>query len=412
MLRTAIVGIVLLAWPALVFGQPTTALDAPKKGTLPNLVSVTAPSARCAALSETHRLLAFGHERRPSQASVSLVRLDDKGTPAAYATTWKLPCPPALVKLGTYPLSLAFHPKLPLLYVWQDTAVTYTNPLPPARPPELTQFDHLLIYDIAEEKPELLAALCRGQDDFLHGQEGAALAFDPSNAFLFVSNLRDPKNAGLFRLGRFPLDADGLPDVLTDAERKLPRPQRLQKLSAKSLAGPLLPPTITPIEFGTIMPGSNLGSAQSMHVVSKDAVLAGGIRGIFMWRPEDKESGLNGLPLKGTNYTLMTGHPDRPLLYATAANTNSIFRVCHADGYPTLFPEQWTIPGASLRSAPVVLKGGKLAVGGSHYVYVMPLDEEGRLLAEVTRIQVFPEVRALVYSPRFDRLYVSVEVSK
>jgi hypothetical protein len=44
---------------------------------------------------------------------------------------------------------------------------------------------------------------------------------------------------------------------------------------------------------------------------------------------------------------------------------------------------------------------------------VVTLDDKGRALPDVALVRVFnSDVRTLVYSPRFDRLYVGVEVSK
>ena len=61
----------------------------------------------------------------------------------------------------------------------------------------------------------------------------------------------------------------------------------------------------------------------------------------------------------------------------------------------------------------MLTRGNKVAVGGHYHVYVIDLDEKGRPRPEVLRVRVLnPHVRALVYSERFDRLYVGVEVSK
>jgi hypothetical protein len=401
----------LLAWPALAAAQPAFTFDAPKKGMLANLVCVTAPAARCAAVSDSLGLLAFGHDKSYPNAHVSLVRLDAKGLPPVYPISWKLPRPPALAKAGNYPLALAFHPKLPLLYVWQDVAIHYGNP-PGPTPPELLQFDHLLIYDVAQDPPVLVTALCRGKAGILHGQRAGSLALDGDGAFLCVPNFVDPKNYGHFQFGRFPLDADGLPDVLGEPDRKLPRAQRLMKLTERN-ATPLWPPQVTPRNDGSILSYNEYGAGSGFYPLGSDAVVAGGPRGLMLWRPDDKESALNALPLKDINHVLLAAHPTLPLLYATCPDRAWLFRVHQADGYPTLLPERWTLP-EKVFSAPAVLgKGSRIAVGGAYQVYLVNLDAAGRPRPELTQVQVFnPTVRALIYSPRFDRLYVSVELSK
>ena len=46
-------------------------------------------------------------------------------------------------------------------------------------------------------------------------------------------------------------------------------------------------------------------------------------------------------------------------------------------------------------------------------MYIVSLDDQGRATPEVVLARVFnPAVRTLVYSPRFERVYVGVEVSK
>jgi hypothetical protein len=401
----------VLAWPALTLAQPVVTFAPPKNGTLANLSPVVAPSARCVALSEAHRLLAFGLDRTSEwNGRLSLVRLDEKGKPVATATTWELPCTPDLKKAGTYPLSLAFHPKLPLLYVWQDAQVQLTNPPAPLQP-LLREFDHLLVYDVGKGKPELVASLCRG-DRYMHGQQGGGLAVDRDGAFLYVPSVHDPKNRSYLKFGRFPLDADGLPDVLGEKDGKLPREPRLKQLAQRNGAG-LIPPDVTPWETGYILSWTNAGCGHSFCPLSKDVILAGGSRGVVLWRPGDKDCTLSGLPLRKASNTLLATHPKLPLLFVTAYNSDSLFRVQVPDGYPSLLPEQWVIPDEILLPPAVLGKANKVAVGGRNFVYIISLDEKGRARPEVVRVPVFnPLVRALVYSERFDRLYVSVELSR
>lgn len=411
MLRRFCYAVVLLALAGPALAQPKTVLPVARDGPLDNLVPVPVADARAVALSEPLGLLAFCHDRNYPDAQVSLVRLDAKGNPAAYATAWKLPRPKALEKWSTYALAAAFHPRLPLLYVWQDIALPYNNPPPPV-PADVKDFDHLLTYNVAKNPPELVAGLCRGPE-YLYGQGGGGLAVDPAGQHLYVPNLRDPKNAGSFRFGRFRLDAEGLLR-LDDKEPKLPAAARLSALAARNAAGTIVPPQMTPIEYVYLFAFSPYGAGNSFDFLAPDVVVAGSYTGVIAWRPEDKVVTLGALPLKGYGNTLLARHPSLPVLYATQAVSDSIFCLGHSEGHLTLLPHQYVFPGASLGSPPALLaKGRRLAVGGQHQVYVTGLDEQGRPAGPLTRVRVLnPQVRALVYSPRFDRLYVGVEVSK
>ena len=63
---------------------------------------------------------------------------------------------------------------------------------------------------------------------------------------------------------------------------------------------------------------------------------------------------------------------------------------------------------------PVIMpKQKKLLVGGEYQVYVIDLDEKGFPTGDPTQVVVnCSQVRAMVYSERFERAYVGVEVSK
>ena len=390
--------------------QPQVTLPAPKLGSVPNLVQVAVPPAYSMALSETHGLLAFTHDRTYPDVHVSLVKLDAKGNPAPYCTSWKLPRPETLVKVDTYAVGATFHPKLPLLYVWQDMGLNNAAPLT-AQPPGWNLFDHLVIYNVAKEPPELVVALCRGEE--LHfGVSGGGLAVDPAGEFLYVPNVADAKSRFL-HLGRLRLDPDGLP-IADDADLKLPLPARIKKLAERNLAKGLPPAQITPVEYQFTLLMGGAGGGHSFHVVSKEAVISAGHYGVITWRPNDKQAAMQSLPVKGAGHQLLTLHPTLPLIFVTTANTDSFYRVAHAEGHLSLLPTQLTLPETRLFSTPMVFdKGTRVAVGGHYHVYIVPLDGEGNAQPSVTKVPVLsPNVRALVYSPRFDRLYVGVEVSK
>jgi hypothetical protein len=403
--------LVLLLLPPLAGAQVKIAFDAPKPGTVDILTPVVVPDARCVSLGEAQRLLAFGHDRLNADADLSLVKLDAKGIPSAAATRWKVPAEKWQAKLPSYVLSVALHPKLPLLYVWRDLPLNYAAPAA-AHPPQHKAYDHLLIYDVAKETPELLVSMCRG-DEYSFGQQGGELAADPSGQFLYVPNVKEHKTT-FFHFGRFRLDSDGLPDVLQGADVKLPLAQRGKRISELNVAKSFVPAEQTPTEYIYILTGSPFGCGHSFHLVSNEAIIAGGWNGLIAWRPGDKVTPLHALPMRSGVKTLIKAHPHLPSLYATAFNTDSLYRAEHAEGYLTLVPQQWIFPEAKLTSHPAVFaKGRKIAVGGHYGVYVITLDDQGRATSDVTLARVFnPMVRALTYSPQFDRLYVGVELSK
>jgi hypothetical protein len=88
------------------------------------------------------------------------------------------------------------------------------------------------------------------------------------------------------------------------------------------------------------------------------------------------------------------------------------YRFEHVEGNPTLVPQRAAFAGGQpLFSAPAVLsRQGKVAFGGRHRVLLADLDKDGRFLPAGAEMTVNnPEVEALAYSARFDRLYVAVE---
>lgn len=382
-------------------------LPPPKAGTLANLTRVMVPETRNVALGEAQSMLAFCHALTYPAGHVSLVKLDAKGNPAPYAISWKVPHPPALVKHPNFAISAAFHPKLPLLYVWQDLNIPYTNP-PPTTPAELMTFDHLHIYSLAKEPPELIASLCRGPQ-YQFGFHGGQVIVDAAAEHLYVPNLREVKNPGVLIFGRYKLDADGLPFV-DDVQAKQPAPARAKALSAANPA----PQQICPFDYVYVFPMNQWGAGHSFIPMGKDAILSSSYYGAMTWRPNDKPFQLYGLPLRTRGNHLLCAHPTLPAVFATAADTDSFSRCEQADGFVTGLPRQYTLEKHRFTSVPAVLPKQKvLAIGGQHHVYVFNLDDLGYPSLEATKVQVFnPDVRSLVYSEKFDRLYVGVELSK
>jgi len=320
-----------------------------------------------------------------------------------------LPIAAEAAKFGNYPLSLAFHPKLPRLYVWQEINVPYVN-APAPHPPIINTFDHLCIYDLSQPSPTLMAALCRGPD-FGFGLTGGGIAVDADGVFLYVPNVREVRDRNSWSFGRFPLDGDGLPKV---HDKEIPLAERLKELVQINEKKPLVPLERAPVEPIYIMPSTSEGSVTDIHPLGAGGVVAGGARGFIRWRPRDPIVELMGLPLRAGSATLLGRHPKSTALYATRYGRNSVFRADLADGVLTTLPREYALPDAKLGSPPAVMsRHNRLAVAGQYHVDVLDLDEAGNPRAEAMRIPVLSALgRAMVYSEVFDRLYLGVELSK
>jgi hypothetical protein len=401
---------IVIAWSGSAFAQSTEPLTI-EPGTCEQLIPLVAHEARCLAISDTHQMAAFGHDRTWTEASLTLYRLDAQGQPQFPATGWKLPCPEPLQKAGCYAAGVVFHPRLPLLYVWNDVGVHFTNP-PTTETEDVRQFDRLLIYDLSQQPPTLVVSLCRGIQ-YLYGQQGGALAIDAAGEHLYIPNLRDPKNAGSWHFGRFALDADGLPKVLTDAETALPRGERGEKLRAWNQSPAAKPSQTTPYEYVYIFPGNFYGSVGNIQALSPQRIIAGGPTGAICWRPDDPHVTLSGLPIRKHHMTFVAAHPSLPVVYATKHGGDGVFRIVFHEGYWTGVPRGWSLADVKLTTPPVLMGKDRLAVAGAHHVFLLALDDRGQVQSPATAVRVFaPNARTLAFSEKFGKLYVGVDLSR
>jgi hypothetical protein len=362
-----------------------------------NLIQVPVPLAGCAALSDSAGVLAIGHKSGITP-HVTFFRLSAQGKPIAAppAANLTLPRPAGLAKYPNYPLSLAFHPKLPLLYVWQDIAKPETPT--PAEVQSYDEFDHLLIYRIDEEQPRLLQAVCRGPL-FACGTVAGSVALNPAGTRLYVPNQYEPPPAGkppdAAVVGYFQLDDAGLP------QGKGAGPAgRLGRIAPATAAFPGVP-----VGLGFIP-------------ISDDVVLVGGGYGPVTWNEADRHGRFSLVALHlffGAYYRdRIAGHPTLPLLFASVVGTSWVCRMEHVDGVLTLTPQVAVLEGATLRSPPAFLgRHNQVAFGGDNKVYVLSLDDRGHFPRQRVQAAVpCPAVEALVYSEKLDRLYVAVETAK
>jgi hypothetical protein len=414
--RAVIVPLVLLITVNPARAVKTKIILAPvKDSSLTNLLPVTAPDARCAVVSDSLGWLAFGHRPTYKKAHVSLFRLDNQGKPAsAEPIPLKLPAPAALAKYPNYALDLAFHPKLPLLYVWQD--IQLPNPAVPLPAATVKDLDHLLIYSLEKTPPELLLSLCRGPD-FGHGKLGGSIAVEPKGGRLYVPNGLNPKDASYARVGSYDLDTDGLP-IWSDksAPKGGTRAVRIAAINAAKSAGKdVLPQRVTPPEATYTAPNNTYGIGWGMIPLARNVLVFGGCYAVITWEPDNRRVQVSTLFLENISKPHpIAAHPTLPVIYASSPDYDFAFRLHHADGYLSLMPQKVSFKGAVLLTPPVVVaKANKVAFGGQNRVFLVGLTKKGDFKEERTQVTVNnPRVEAMAYSLKFDKLYVAVEVSK
>jgi hypothetical protein len=399
-----------------VHAKPKIAISEIKAGRIANLLAVTATEVRCAALGEGTGWLGLGHRPTYKKAHVSLFRLDAKGKPiGGVPTTFKLPAlPAAFAKHPNYALSLAFHPKLPLLYVWQDIEFPVNTPALPVA--TVKDLDHLLIYSLVKATPELVLSLGRGPE-FAYGKTAGDVAVEPAGKYLYVPNLGDAKDPAVVKVGRFDLDADGLP-VWSDktAPKGGTKAVRIAALNAAKAAAKLIwPQETTPYDASYTFANVAHGCGHNFVHLTKDVVLFASGYAVQTWEPSSRNAKVNAILFGSINQPYrVAAHPKLPALYVTAIGQNEAYRIFHAQGHFTLMPQTVTLKGVNLLSPPAVLgRANKVAFGGAKRIYVVSLDKKGSFVPEAIQVVVDnPQVEALVYSSKFDLLYVPVEVSK
>ena len=412
--------------PGATGGELTVKLTAVELDKVPYVVPLLAPGATCAAVGEAVSKVAVG-QKVGKEAQITLFPVDDLGKIAGTPVFLKLPKPTTLAQREVYPLSLVFHPSLPLLYVWQDVQALPGDP-PPASDPAWKDFDHLLIYAVDRVAPELLVSLCRGSL-FHTGATAGSVCVDVTGGKLYVPNLRfgekNPAESG--GVGWFSLDADGLPvegndepakaiPVATPAKAAAGRAVRVAALRAAAAANkPLGAFRHTPPNtYGFWFP-----SGMGFIPCSRDVFIAAGGFGPVTWNSGDRRARAQVflMPVNFVSYytTRIAGHPTLPVLFASNVGYSYAHRVEHADGYLTLAPQIVHLEGSTLKTPPIVLtKRNLVAYGGPGVIYLASIDAAGKFKdAPGTQINVPVAVaEGIAYSEKFDRLYVAVEKAK
>lgn len=402
-----------------------------KPGEIDWLVKVPLPPGRAAAVSDVAGVLAISH-KTGTAPHVSLVQLDDRGAPTSAApATIELPHVKQLAGRSNYPLALAVHPKLPLLYVWQDVAPPVKDA--PPDDPKTDGFCHLHVYDISSAVPELIQSLAQG-DSFARGNTAGAIAFDREAGRLFVPNLqrRNAKGVVTPSIGYLRVLDNGhvVPEddeVLAAAsegggagvDRKgavtaAARKAYLEQVRTGKLADRA---TRAATSASTIFAGFPCGL--SYFNVSDSVTIVGGALGPVTWDEANRRAQFNGVtffPIISIGYQLrLAGHPTLPVVFVSGLLSNWVYRMEHVDGFMTLLPQRGTLAGVTaLTSSPVVLgKRPYFACGSAKTLHLIGYDDRGALNGERIDVPIASDtVEALAYSPRFDRLYTTVADAK
>jgi len=368
------------------------------------VTQVVVPDAMCAAVSDAASLLIVG-QRSVNERHLAVFHLDADGRPTGEPTGITLPKPEAIAGSLSFPVGLLFHPKLPILYVWQDVA------LPAGKtPPDLTkfaEFDHLLTYAIKDGALELVQTGARGPG-FHCGLNTGTIGLDYGMKNLFVPNAQGATydEAGI---AFYALDEEGIPsDTPEGANEKGARAPEMTINKSKNPAKKAIRVVALPKNLRT----NHYFPSGAGWFAGSEAMLMGGYSGCMMTDLHD--GGLRqtwfGLPDRIGPCTL-AGHPKLPEVYLCLQDNLQLAAIAHANGYLTLLPQLANVTGAHFTGIPVVLTGqSRLAVGDTKALHLLGLQADGRFDGKDERLTL-PcfSVRGLAYSEKHGRLFVAVD---
>ncbi len=406
-------------------------LKIPSDTSLPFATPVVSPQARLITVNDTGRTVVTS--LRPKQLNhLSFHKLDEQGQPmAGEPISLALPKPASLSANVTAVLGLVSHPRLPIVYVWQDSEPGPNNTLIEA---SLTaEFDHLFIYSVAEAEPKLLLSAARGSD-YASGTLVSGFAINATGTRLYVPNMQRPDQAKKMQngIGWIVLDADGLPafdppDMLVDASPDGPAvsvtaldwpaatASQTAKLAAieqaKAAAKPLIMRRYLEVSWTFQTPPSPYCYAP----LNDNIVFATTHSGAANWILNDRLGRFSYFyvqPYVPYRYRIAV-HPTAPSAYIVPVIYDGrMLRIEHADGYFTLLPQTLLVENSTVyHSTPIVLpKTNQVAVGANGKVCFMDLEADGRFKGTAVQIQVNnPTVEGLAWSEMFGRLYFAVE---
>ncbi len=378
------------------------------------LTQVVVPESTCAAVNPEGTLLVVGRKSGEDN-HLAVFRLDAEGRPTGEPTWIALPKPEVMEKHVTYPLGLLFHPRLPLLYVWQDVTVFAPSKTPPkpGQVPDLTafaEFDHLLTFSYKDGELELVQTGASGVG-FHCGLNAGTIGLDYGEKNLFVPNAQGETydEAGI---GFYALDDEGIPG---DA------PETGGTPGAKSKKKPDMTTNISKIRNKKAIRVVALPKQQRTNhyfpsgagwFAGSEAMLMGGYSGCMMadFNNGSLRQTWFGLPDRVGPCTLV-GHPTLPAVYLCLQENLQLAAIAHANGYLTLLPQLATVPGAHFVGIPVVLTGqSRLAVGDTKSLHLFGLQADGKFDGTDQLLKLpCVSVKGLAYSEKLNRLFVAVD---
>jgi hypothetical protein len=369
------------------------------------LTQIVVPDASCAAVSDALSLLVIG-SNTPGDKQLAVFKLDAAGKPGAEPVWLALPKPEALAAKPNYPLGVLFHPRLPILYVWQDVDAPLTKG--EKRPPlakEYLEFDHLLVYGIKGGALELVQTTAGG-DGFKCGLKAGTIGLDHGAKNLFVPNASG-ETADEAGIAFFALDEEGVPGE-TPEESADQKGKQVKNLTPSKSPKKTLKPVLLPRQLRT---GHYFPSGTGWHGGS-EAIIMGGHSGCMM--ADFHNGGLRQtwftIPIL-TGSCFITGHPTLPALYMCLHDHNHLYYIAQVNGYVTLLPQIALVSGTHLDGLPVVLtKQSRLAVTEAKSVHLLGLNAEGKFDGKDQMLPLPGGVgKGLAYSEKLGRLFVAVD---
>jgi len=367
------------------------------------LTQVVVSNALCAAVSDAASLFVVGH-RVSNDQHLAVFRLDANGKPTGEPARLSLPKPAVLVKETNYPLGLLFHPRLPVLYVWQDiTAPSQDKQEKHAAFTNWLEFEHLLIYAVKPTGLELVETAAHGMG-FHCGLSGGTVGLDAAGKTLFLPNSIGATydEAGI---GYYALDEQGLPVDSDEADSGKAR----VKPGKEKVGTSRFVRTVAAMQRKRTHRYYPSGAG---WFAGREAMVMGGYSGCMSADFQGKNLRQAWFStLEHVGHCVLAGHPSQPALYLAMQNTPRLFQVAHADGYVSLLPQVATVKGAQFLGAPVVLtQQARVAVSAGKSVCLFGLDQAGQLDGKVEQVPLFSAaVRGMTYSEKRGRLYVAVD---
>lgn len=334
-------------------------------------------------------------------------------------------------------LAIATHPTMPVLYVWQDTG---TNPSAIVAPKneKAKQYNHLLIYDISTDPPQLLMSACNGKD-FMVGRSTGMLTLGNNGRRLFVPNMRyDVTRSYGVAIGYYELDGKGLP-ILTGKEPEADplsvsgspdQDETTGNESSESTSTEAATQALTeaPTETAnekvttgrggglTMLHLSNVGSkyhpSRAFYIDDAHTLLLTGTY-LATYDTSNRTGRLAAVNIPNANlrYPRMTTHNALGMAYFNYIGSSHVAAWALFNGYPSLVPQRVDVTPLVINSPVVHLtKHQKLALGSNNKVLLLSLDKQGFIQPAIEQFKIdVTSVSLMVYSPKFDRLYLGTD---